>query len=118
STMIRHASGLQVLAAPEQTSESPLDLGHEATVAILDVLTAIYEVTVVDTPGIRSEATRAALGAADRILLMTELTIPSLRGCVRTLAWLRDEGVDAATTVEIVVNKYADRSDISPAEAA
>jgi Flp pilus assembly CpaE family ATPase len=50
---------------------------------------------------------------------VTELTIPSLRGCLRTLGWLRDEGVDTTATVEVVVNKHGGRNaDISLADVS
>jgi pilus assembly protein CpaE len=119
SAMIRHPTGLHVLAAPEQTREAPLELTHEQAIAILDVLTGMHEVTLVDTPGIRCEVTRAALTSADRIFLVTELSLPSLRATVRTLDWLRGEGVDPGETVDVVMNKHTGRApEIAPSEAA
>jgi pilus assembly protein CpaE len=110
-TMIRHPSGVALLAAPPpKEGEPPLVLSGEATLAVLELLDGMHEVTLVDTSGIPSESNRAALTCADRILLTTELTIPSLRGCLRTLGWLREEGVDTAATVEVVVNKHSTRS--------
>lgn len=119
-TMIRHPSGLQLLAAPQPASgELPLFLSRDQTIEILELLSGTYHVTVVDTPGIPTDATRAALTVADRIILVTELTIPALRGCLRTLDWLRDEGIDVAAHVEVVVNKYAKSgAEITPAEAS
>ena len=120
SSMIRHPSGLQLLAAPAATpAEPPLPVTREQTLAILELLSTAHEVTLLDTPGIPTEATHAALTSADRILLVTELTVPALRGCLRTIEWLREEGVIPSETIEVVVNKYADRaSEISPAEAS
>jgi pilus assembly protein CpaE len=109
-TMMRHPSGVALLAAaPPKEGELPLILSGEQTLAILELLDGMHEVTLVDTPGIPCEFSRAALTCADRILLVTELTIPALRGCLRTLGWLRDEGVDTSATVEIVVNKQGGR---------
>jgi Flp pilus assembly CpaE family ATPase len=64
----------------------------------------------VNTPGIPCEATRAALAAADRVLLVTDLTVPSLRACARTIDWLAGEGVDATSGVEVVVNRHNARA--------
>ena len=118
--MLRHASGLHVLAAPSAgRGESPLELTAEQTTGILELVSATHELTIVDTPGIPSPATRAALTAAERILLVTDLTVPALRGCARTLDWLRGEGVDPASAVDVIVNKHGNRSgEISPADAA
>jgi pilus assembly protein CpaE len=119
-TMVRHASGLEILAAPATgRGEPPLDVSAEQALAILQLVAGTHEVTVVDTPGILCESTRAALTAADRVLLVTDLTVPALRGCARAIDWLSGEGVDAESTVEVVVNRYANRSpEIAPAEAS
>lgn len=110
-TMTRHASGIELLAAPPAgTSGAPLELTSDHVHVILDLLRSLHEVTVVDTAGFPSEATRAAFDVASRILLVTELTIPALRGCIRTLDWLREDGVDVEGRVEVVVNKYTNRA--------
>jgi pilus assembly protein CpaE len=118
--MGRHGSGLPILAASAAGREESIELSAERTLMILELVTAMHEITVVDTPGIPSAATRAALGAADRVLLVTDLTVPALRGCVRTLDWLRGEGVDPASTVDVIVNRHDGRSsaEVSPKEAS
>jgi pilus assembly protein CpaE len=104
STLIRHRSALA--------------LTREQTLRIIEMLDATHEVTVVDATSVPLESTLAALGCADRIFLVTELTLPALRACMRTLDWLRAEDIDP-DTVEMVVNKYASRSwEVAPGEAA
>jgi len=99
-TMIRHRSGLELIAAPVPL---PGDTTHE--------------VVLIDTTSAPLDATRAALTNAERIFLVTELTLPALRASLRAVAWLQEEGVEGA--LEVVVNKYANRSwEVSPAEAA
>jgi len=119
-TMIRHRSGLGLLAAPPPNpGEAPVLLTTEQTLRILELLDGTYQVTLVDTTSVPLESTRAALSCADRIFLITELTLPALRASARALEALRQEGVDPRTTVELVVNKYANRSwEVSPAEAS
>ena len=118
--MIRHRSGVPILAAPAAGSAGPpLELSASRTLAILELVTGMHELTLVDTPGILSESTRAALGAADRVLLVTDLTVPALHGCMRTLDWLRGEGVDLESTVDVIVNKHDSRSSkVTPKEAS
>ena len=119
-TMVRHRSGLELLAAPPPVpGEPPLTLAAEQTLAILDLLDRTHEVTLVDAGSLPLDSTRAALTCADRIFLVTELSLPALRACMRTLDWLRQEGIDPATTVELVVNKYANRGwEVAPDEAS
>ena len=117
--MTRHRSGLPILAAPAAGGDAPFELSAARTLAILELVTGMHELTLVDTPGIPSESTRAALGAADRVLLVTDLTVPALHGCRRTLDWLRGEGVDLESTVDVIVNKHDSRSSkVTPKEAS
>ena len=118
ATMIRHRSGLELIAAPVPLpGEGPLALTSEQTLAILKLLDTTHQVVLIDTTSAPLDATRAALTNAERIFLVTELTLPALRASLRALAWLQEEGVEGA--VEVVVNKYANRPwEVSPAEAA
>jgi pilus assembly protein CpaE len=109
--MMRHPSGLSILAAPSVGRGEPLlEPTAEQTIGILELVTGMHELTLVNTARIPSEATRAVLTTADRVLLVTDLTVPALRGCVRTIDWLVGEGVDTARAVEVIVNRYNPRS--------
>jgi len=117
-TMIRHRSGLELIAAPVPLpGEGPLALTSEQTLAILKLLDTTHQVVLIDTTSAPLDATRAALTNAERIFVVTELTLPALRASLRALAWLQEESVEGA--VEVVVNKFANRPwEVSPAEAA
>jgi pilus assembly protein CpaE len=109
--MMRHPSGLAILAAPSAgRGAPPAEPTAEQTIDVLELVTGMHELTVVNTPRIPSEATRAALTAADRVLLVTDLTVPALRGCVRTIDWLAGEGMDPTETVEVIVNRSNPRA--------
>ncbi|MBA3341784.1 MAG: P-loop NTPase [Gemmatimonadaceae bacterium] len=73
--------------------------------SILNLLRAHFGVTVVDCDHHLSEATLAALDAADRIVLVTQLSVPALRSTQRSLAVCRRLGYDDAKLC-IVVNRY------------
>jgi pilus assembly protein CpaE len=113
--MVRHASGVAILAA---SGPPPLEPTAEQTIGILELVTGMQDVTIVNTPGSPSSATRAALAAADRVLLVTDLTVAALRACARTIEWLAGEGVDA-NAVELIVNRHDARAtDVSLADVA
>ena len=119
-TMLRHRSGVELIAAPVPLpGEAPVALTSEQTLAILKLLDASHQVALIDTTSMPLDATRAALTNADRIFLVTELTLPALRATLRAIAWLQEEGLELANGIEIVVSKYANRSwEVAPAEAA
>ena len=109
--MVRHPSGLAILASSGVArGEPPLEPTAEQTLGVLELVSAMHELTLVNTAGIPSEATRAALMAADRLLLVTDLTVAALRACARTIDWLVGEGVDATSGVEVIVNRYNARA--------
>jgi pilus assembly protein CpaE len=109
--MVRHPSGVAILASSASgRGEPPLEPTAEQTIGILELVTALHELTLVNTAGVPSGSTRAALTAADRILLVTDLTVAALRACARTIDWLAGEGVDATSGVEVIVNRYNPRA--------
>lgn len=73
--------------------------------SILNLLRAHFGMTVVDCDHHLSEATLTALDAADRIVLVTQLSVPALRSTQRSLAVCRRLGYDDAKLC-IVVNRY------------
>lgn len=119
-TMSRLPSGLELLAAPALLpGETPLSLSEPDTVVVLELLRGMHDVTLVDTPSVPTSAAHAAMIRATRLFLVTDLTLPALRACLRTLDWLRADGVELERIVEIVVNKYAKiPAEIPVAEAA
>ncbi|HEY8165689.1 MAG TPA: P-loop NTPase [Gemmatimonadaceae bacterium] len=77
-----------------------------ATIAsIIDLLRTHFGVTVVDCEHSLNERTLAALDAADRVLLVTHLSIPALRSTQRTLSICRRLGYDDEK-ICVVVNRH------------
>jgi pilus assembly protein CpaE len=73
--------------------------------SIIDLLRTHFGVTVVDCEHSLNERTLAALDAADRILLVTHLSIPALRSTQRTLSICRRLGYDN-DKICVVVNRH------------
>jgi Flp pilus assembly protein, ATPase CpaE len=101
------------------TAESPED--HElfdsaAVSSILSLLRAQFSVTVVDCEHHLSEGTLATLDAANRIVLLTQLSIPALRSAQRTLAIYERLGYDSSK-ICVVVNRYQS-GDVLPVKDA
>jgi len=68
--VVRHASGLHVLAAPQDAAGHPLTAPHVE--AILNALSPEAEYLILDLPAVAGEGVRLALEQADQVLLVTE----------------------------------------------
>jgi pilus assembly protein CpaE len=73
--------------------------------SILGLLRSQFGYTVVDCDHHLSEAALTALDAANRIVLVTQLTVPALRSTQRTLAVCRRLGYEESKLC-VVVNRY------------
>ncbi|MEO7367305.1 MAG: hypothetical protein ABIZ36_05070, partial [Gemmatimonadaceae bacterium] len=106
-----------VWALPTGDSPEDEELFDSAAVgAILNLLRSHFAVTVVDCEHHLSEATLTALDAADRIVLVTQLSVPALRSTQRSLAVCRRLGYDD-NKVCVVVNRYQS-GDVLPVKDA
>jgi pilus assembly protein CpaE len=106
-----------VWALPTGDSPEDEELFDSAAVgAILNLLRMHFSVTVVDCEHHLSEATLTALDAADRIVLVTQLSVPALRSTQRSLAVCRRLGYDEAKLC-VVVNRYQS-GDVLPVKDA
>ena len=101
------------------TGDSPEDQDMFDSAAVGSVLTLLrqhFAITVVDCEHHLSEATLTALDAADRIVLVTQLTVPALRSTQRSLAVFRRLGYDESK-LHVVVNRYQS-GDVLPVKDA
>jgi pilus assembly protein CpaE len=106
-----------VWALPTGDSPEDEELFDSAAVgAILNLLRTHFSVTVVDCEHHLSEATLTALDAADRIVLVTHLSVPALRSTQRTLAVCKRLGYDDSKLC-VVVNRYQS-GDVLPVKDA
>jgi len=106
-----------VWALPTGDSPEDAELFDSAAVgAILNLLRSHFSVTVVDCDHHLSEATLTALDAADRIVLVTHLSVPALRSTQRSLAVCRRLGYDDSKLC-VVVNRYQS-GDVLPVKDA
>lgn len=109
-------NGLWVLAAPERPEISE-DVDAGVISAVIAQLRLSFEFTVLDCEHQMNDRTVAALDAADRILLLTELKVPALRSVQRTLGVFRRLGYPAEK-LAVVVNRHRSGDVVSAKEAA
>lgn len=110
-------SGGQVWALPgpdDPELESVLDAN--VTAAIVEHLRTQFAFTLLDCEHHLTERTVAALDAADRILMVTELTVPALRSTQRTLSLCRRLGY-LDDKLCVIVNRHQSGELLTVADA-
>jgi pilus assembly protein CpaE len=83
TAMTRHASGVAVLPAPAEIEESDL-VTHDDVALCLRLLRERFRYTIVDTARVLTLTALAAFEHADRVLLLTDLSVPGVRAARRT----------------------------------
>jgi pilus assembly protein CpaE len=89
--VVRHTSGLRLLAAPQAAAGGSMTEAHLAVV--LDVLSSEAEFLILDLPGVTAEGVRYVLGRADQVLLVTEPETFSVACAQADMAALKAWGV-------------------------
>jgi pilus assembly protein CpaE len=107
----------KVWVLPSSDKMDGIDLDAAAANAILSQLKANFGLTVLDCEDHLSEHTIAALDASDRVILVTQLTIPALRSTQRTLQLFGRLGYSDEKAV-IVVNRFNSADTVSLSDAA
>ena len=87
ATLTRHSSGVFVLPAPVQVEEAEA-VGHDEVSRTLAALRTQFRYTVIDTPRMMSGATLAGFEQSDRILVLSDLSVPGVRAAQRAVELL------------------------------
>jgi len=116
SVMTPSTDRLWVLAAPERP-EADEEVDANVSATIVRQMRTSYHYTVLDCEHRLNDRTLAALDAADRIVLLTELKVPALRSAQRMIGVFRRLGYPNEKLC-VVVNRYQSNDVVSPGEAA
>ena len=95
--------GVSILARPERL-EMAREVTHEGLQTMFGVMGAMFPYIVVDLPRAFDFLSAAALGPADHILIVTQLTVPFLRNATRIHKCLLDMGAQE-DHIDIVLNR-------------
>lgn len=107
----RHAAGFHVLLGPAEPAE-PLADRHVG--ALVRALRARFDVVLLHLPRTFDAAVRAALQAADDVLVVVTLDVMAFRDARRVLASLDALGLDGRC--RLVINR-ATKADVAPQDA-
>ncbi|HLY90067.1 MAG TPA: hypothetical protein VKQ27_13880 [Acetobacteraceae bacterium] len=91
--MVRPHECFDLLAAPQGIHPME-DLTPEGVGQVIDVARATYASVLIDLPEIWSDWSYAALARSSQIVLVTRLTVPSLRQARRQMDMIKQENLD------------------------
>jgi pilus assembly protein CpaE len=109
------AGGVWVLPSSENP-EAADSLDATAVTTIVEQLRQHHAFTVIDCEHAVSDRTLAALDAADRVILVTQLNVPALRSTQRTLALCQRLGY-SEEKVHVLVNRHQTADAVTLADA-
>lgn len=116
SVMLPHPEGPAVLVAAEEV-EAAEALDATTTSRLFEVMKQEYAYTVVDADHHFSDPTLAALDAADRVLLVTQLDVSALRSTQRSIGILVKRLGFPNDKVVVIANRRSERDRISVTDA-
>lgn len=111
SVVVEHESGLGVLMAPPRPEMADL-VSEEKMKKLLDQLRKSFEFIIIDTSSSLNDVALSMLDASDRIFLVTEQSLPTLKNVSRffdlaeTLSYQRSK-------IMLIVNRASERPGIS-----
>ena len=107
SVVLTHDSGVKVLAAPTRPEMAEL-VQVEQMQQLLEFLKQLYDFVVIDTSSSLNDMTLALLDSADRILLVTQQSVPSLKNVSRFFD-ITDELDYRPDKVKLVINRASNK---------
>ncbi len=103
--LVAHSSGVRVLSRPTHFVQCE-NITAANCVNILSKLQSLYEYVVVDGPSRYDPGASAVLDLADMTLLVTQLTVPSIRNAQRILQGMDEAGFNLERT-RLIVNRMS-----------
>ncbi len=110
--VLRHPSGLHLLAAAMDEIIIPDDISADRTEKLLNALDGAYDDILIDLPHRIDPAIATILSRSDVIALVTQQTIAHLHDTKRLLFLLRDRLGIAMDRVLLLVNRYDTKAEV------
>jgi pilus assembly protein CpaE len=115
SVIVKHASGVSVLAAPLTGTFDGSTLSRYMVQSILEAVREHYECTIVDTGYANLESTLAAMDYSDAILVIVGMDLPRLRDGKLYLKNLMAANYPKEK-IQVVINRASGSKEISAGE--
>ncbi len=110
--VLRHPSGLHLLAAAMDEIIVPDDISAERTEKLLGALNTAFDEIIIDLPHRIDPAMATILGHSDVIALVTQQTVAHLHDTKRLLYLLRDRLGIAMDRILLLVNRHDVKAEV------
>lgn len=105
STMAGHTTGLHFLAAPPDPEDSD-EIKSDHIAKILDLSRKVFEQVIIDCNSMHiNNCTVEAFKRSDKVFIVTDMSMPSIRNTVRLFNLINKLGIDHSK-IDIIVNRY------------
>jgi pilus assembly protein CpaE len=102
-----HASGLELIAAPNRPAEMR-SFDPDMVTRLLDLVSSHFDYVVIDMPRTWFSWTDSVLLGTNRLFIVSEMTVPSLRHGKQLVAAIR-ERLGEGPRPEVIVNRFEQR---------
>jgi pilus assembly protein CpaE len=102
-----HASGLAVIAAPNKPAEMR-SFDPDLVTRLLDLVASNFENVVIDMPRTWFSWTDSVLLGSNRLFIVSEMTVPSLKYTRKLVGAIRERLADGPQP-QVVVNRFEER---------
>ena len=101
-----HKSGLRLLSAKSASLRLNADVSPERLLTLLNIYRSFSEFIIADLPRFIDVLSAAVLESADRIMVVTQQTLPHVHDTARLLRILRKEICIDESKISVVVNRH------------
>jgi pilus assembly protein CpaE len=105
--LAHHASGLAVIAAPNRPAEMR-SFDPDMVTRLLDLVSSHFDNVVIDMPRTWFPWTDSVLLGTNRLFIVSEMTVPSLRQTRQLVAAIRERLGDGPKP-QVIVNRFEQR---------
>ena len=113
--MSGHSTGINFLPAPLNPEDSE-DINSEHVTSIINLAKKLYDQVVLDCGSMQiNDCTVEAFKHSDKVFVVTDMSVPSIRNTVRLYKLIRKFGI-SLEKIEIVINRFIKGGALSLAE--
>ena len=112
----KHSSGLSLIAAPNQPSEMR-SFKPALVVRLLDLVSAYFDYVIIDVPRIWFPWTETVLLGSNKIFVVADMTVPSVRDSKRMIDAITAKGGQKLDP-KVIVNRMDNRKNVAGLNAS